>query len=193
MPYDEPVTPWIRGLAESKDENYHKLWQAYFSKLVSLARSKMVGRKQLVDEEDVALSAFKSFCAGVEADRFPQLDNRNDLWRILVSITLRKAAKAIRDSNRQKRGGGWKQLQADSEADIVTQLADEGPTPEMAAEFAEQFRLLMDRLASPELVELASLKMEGFTNAEIAQKWNKAQRTVERKLAIVRKIWEEYE
>jgi DNA-binding NarL/FixJ family response regulator len=43
-----------------------------------------------------------------------------------------------------------------------------------------------------ELVELALLKMEGYTNDEIAKRWQKAERTVERKLNLIRKIWAKY-
>ena len=43
------------------------------------------------DEEDVALSAFDSFCRGAQRGRFPQLDDRDNLWRLLVVITSRKA------------------------------------------------------------------------------------------------------
>ena len=32
----------------------------------------------------MALSAFDSFCRGAEQGRFPDLNNRNDLWGMLV-------------------------------------------------------------------------------------------------------------
>ena len=46
--------------------------------------------RRAADEEDVALSAFDSFCRGAEQGRFPQLDGRDDLWHLLVVITVRK-------------------------------------------------------------------------------------------------------
>ena len=52
------------------------------------------------DEEDVALSAFDSFCRGDGAGRFPRLDDRDDLWRLLLLLTARKAAHLIRDEFR---------------------------------------------------------------------------------------------
>jgi DNA-directed RNA polymerase specialized sigma24 family protein len=143
----------------------------------------------MADEEDVALSAFNSFCAGVQKGRFPQLEDRDDLWKILVSITIRKAIKVIRDSNRQKRGGQWKQITGDSDYDILQQIACPESTPDMAAQLAEQFQELISQLEATELIELATLKMEGFTNAEIASRWGRAERTIERKLALVRQIW----
>jgi hypothetical protein len=48
--------------------------------------------RRVADEEDVALSAFDSFCAGAERGRFPDLKDRDNLWALLVTITARKAA-----------------------------------------------------------------------------------------------------
>src|SRR5438094_814018 len=62
--------------------------------------------RRAADEEDVALSAFDSFCDGVAQGRFPQLTDRDDLWHVLVTITARKALQLIRHEQRQKRGGG---------------------------------------------------------------------------------------
>ena len=190
---DEPLTHWIKQLQVGQGEGAEQLWQEYFSKLVELARQKLIKRERLIaDEEDIALSAFKSFCAGVEKGRFPQLDDRDDLWKILVSITLRKTIKVIRDSNRLKRGGQWKQISGDSDYDIIQQIASPEIDPEMATHLTEQFENLLAQLESKELIELATLKMEGYTNAEIAARWNKAERTIERKLAIVRQIWNKH-
>ncbi len=52
------------------------------------------------------MSAFASFCNGVERGRFPRLANRDDLWRLLVTITARKSMHLARDERSQKRGGG---------------------------------------------------------------------------------------
>jgi DNA-directed RNA polymerase specialized sigma24 family protein len=169
------------------------LWESYYQKLVGIARSKLRGRVRLVgDEEDVALSAFKSFCHGMEGGRFPDLNDRDDLWNLLVTITLHKVVHLVRDEDRQKRGGGQKFVVADpanSSADLLQQLVDAEPTPDVVVQVAEEAERLLDCLPSQELVELALLKMEGYTNDEIAKRWQKAERTVERKLNLIRKIW----
>ena len=58
------------------------------------------------DEEDAALSAFNSFCDGAARGKFPQLADRDDLWRLLVVITARKAMAQANRNARLKRGGG---------------------------------------------------------------------------------------
>jgi DNA-directed RNA polymerase specialized sigma24 family protein len=193
MSEDAALTLWLQQLQQGNSLAAQRLWEVYFGKLVALARQKLKGRVWLVgDEEDVALSTFKSFCQGVENHRFPDLNDRDDLWKLLVTITLRKVFHLVRDETCQKRGGQWNQIGTvgDSETAAVEQLVGREPTPELAAQLAEEYERLLKQLPGPDLVELAVLKMEAYTNDEIAEKWGKAVRTVERKLELIRKIWE---
>ena len=99
MSLDESVTQWIDGLRQGSSRSAEQLWQRYFQKLVSLADRKLpVGVKRDFDEEDVALSAFDSLCRGVQLERFPRLDDRNNLWSLLVVITARKVMNRLRDA-----------------------------------------------------------------------------------------------
>jgi DNA-directed RNA polymerase specialized sigma24 family protein len=194
MSEDAAPTLWLQQLQQGDRLAAQRLWEAYFGKLVTLARQKLMGRElPMGDEEDAALSAFKSFCRGVASRRFPDLNDRDDLWKLLVTITLRKVMHMKRDEASQKRGGQWKQIDAvgDSETAAIEQLMGHEPTPELAAEMVEQYDRLLKQLSAPDLVELATLKMEGYTNEGIAEKWGKTARTVERKLRLIRKIWEQ--
>jgi DNA-directed RNA polymerase specialized sigma24 family protein len=148
----------------------------------------------MADEEDVALSAFQSFCRGVQVGRFPQLSDRDDLWRLLVAIAAHKAIHLVRDQRRKKRGGTMPSSSGAiaGETDI-SQLVGKDPTPEFAAQVAEEFERLLDRLGDPGLRAVAVWKMEGYTSEEIAVKLSCAARTVERKLRLIRSIWEKGE
>jgi len=192
MPEDS-ITAWIANLRDGDQTAAEQLWEAYYRRLVGMARKRLEGRCGLVgDEEDVALSAFKSFCRGLEQGQFPQLADRDDLWKLLVSITLHKVIHLVRDEGREKRGRAWTRLANDSsasDADILQQLISAEPSPELAAQVAEEVDRLLTSLNDPELEELAVLKMEGYTNREIAERWQKSDSTVERKLALIRKIW----
>jgi RNA polymerase sigma factor (sigma-70 family) len=188
---DDAITVWIEKLRAGDQRAAQGLWESYYRRLVSLARHKLEGRVRLVaDEEDVALSAFKSFCRGMERGRFPQLADRDDLWNLLVTMTLHKVLHLVRDEGRVKRGGNRHAVTShDPDADLLAQIVGSEPTPEMAAQLAEQAERLLAQLPSPELVELALLKMEGFTNEELAKRWDKTERTVERKLHLFRQLW----
>jgi DNA-directed RNA polymerase specialized sigma24 family protein len=176
-----------------------QLWEGYFQHLVRLARARLrAAPRRAADEEDVALSAFDSFCRGAEQGRFPRLDDRDDLWQLLVVLTKRKASNLARDERRQCRGGGKVRnvsALAGGEAESgdwpLGNVVSREPDPEFAAQVAEQCRGLLERLGNPALREVALWKMEGDTNEEIAAKLGRSVGTVERKLRLIRKVWVE--
>jgi DNA-directed RNA polymerase specialized sigma24 family protein len=194
MPHDGSTSLWVGRLRDGRDEDaVHRLWEAYFHRLVRLARAKLRGvRRRAADEEDVALSAFDSFCRGAARGRFPQLNTPDDLWRLLVTITARKACDLTDRQRRAKRGGGH--VRGDSAvvapaAGGWEAVAGREPTPAFAAQTAEEYRRLLGLLGDDELRAIAVRKMEGYTNEEIAAERGCAVPTVERRLRLIRKTW----
>lgn len=175
------------------------LWDRYFEQLVRLARARLRAARRPgadSDEEDAALSAFDSFCAGAARGRFPQLGDRDDLWRLLVVITARKAMAQARRARRQKRGGGRVLGEADlgeGEADAgglpLDQVLGAEPSPEFAAIVAEEYRRRLDDLGDEALRRIAVSRMEGYTADEIAARLGCARRTVVRRLDLIRRTW----
>jgi len=181
------VTHWVRLLQAGDHAAAQPLWERYFQQLVGLARARLQGTpRRAADEEDVALSAFDSFCRAAERDRFPQLADREDLWRLLVVITARKALLMAKHERRQKRGGA----KVFDEA-ALGQFMDREPTPDIAVQVAEECGRLLESLGDGGLHSIALWKMEGFTTEEMAARLQCAPRTVERKLRRIRTIWTE--
>ena len=202
MSHDASVTGWIGQLKAGSSEAAQQLWKRYFPKLVRLARARLGGfRRRAVDEEDVALTAFDSFCRGAASGRFPRLSDRNELWHLLIVITARKVIDVRQHETRQKRGGGAVQgesafLDAVSEAVSkpgIEQVVGPEPTPAFAAEVAEHARRLLEVLPNQVLRDVAVWKMEGDSIEEIAEKLGCSTRTVDRKLDVIRGIWKEKE
>jgi DNA-directed RNA polymerase specialized sigma24 family protein len=110
-----------------------------------------------------------------------------------ADLGLGKAARRRRHERRGKRGGGKVLAMTDLAAsDPDSGLADvvgPEPTPEFAAQVAEECGRLLDLLTQRGLRSVALAKMEGCTVAEIAQRLGCAPRTVERKLALIRDLW----
>jgi DNA-directed RNA polymerase specialized sigma24 family protein len=193
------VTRWLGALQAGDAAAAQPLWDRYFAQLVRLARAKLRSRRGVGgvgDEEDAALSAFDSFCAGVARGQFPQLAGRDDLWRLLVVITARKAWALAQRARRQKRGGDrvctaadLNPLGDDDETAALEQIIGPEPTPEFAALVAEEYTRLLDGLGDDTLREVALWRMEGYTNDEIASRLGCARRTVARRLDLIRKIW----
>jgi DNA-directed RNA polymerase specialized sigma24 family protein len=193
------ITQWIGGLKAGDPAAAQKLWEGYFHKLVRLVERKLPARAQRVfDEEDVALSAFKSFCFGVAEERFPDLNDRGNLWAVLVVIATRKTQAYVEAQNRQKRGGG--KVRGDSvflgqgtaeELAGFDALAGREPTPAFLAQAGEACERLLDALGDDTLRSLAILKMQGFTIDEIATQTGCTKRAVQRRLEIIRRTWRE--
>jgi DNA-directed RNA polymerase specialized sigma24 family protein len=192
------ITRWIGELQAGADSAAQGLWERYFQALVHLARARLrAAPRAAADEEDVALSAFDSFCAGAARGRFPRLADRDDLWRVLVTITARKAADLAKHERRQKRGGGRVRDEAGFAGGThpggvggLDQVAGGEPTPEFAASVAEECRRLLDALGDEALRRIALRRMEGYTAEEIAAQLDCSVRTVTNKLKLVRLKWE---
>ena len=194
---EESVTHWLCQLQGGDEAAAQQLWERYFRRLVGLARARLrTHPRRAADEEDVALSVFNCLCEGVARGRFPRLDDRDDLWRLLVTLTERKAYNLARDERRLKRGGGavftagaLNQSEGSSR-DEWHHVAGREPTPAFAAEVGEAYQRLLDSLADPELQSIAVWRMEGETIKEIAVRLGCALTTVERRLRLIRQIWE---
>jgi DNA-directed RNA polymerase specialized sigma24 family protein len=191
------VTRWVNDLkAGDRGEAARLLWQRYFERLARLAQGRLhTAARGPADGEDIALSAFDSFFQGVAAGRFPDLGSRDELWRLLVTITARKAHNQRRNEGRQKRGGGrvvGEGALAGADPlgdDFMAQVVGNEPSPEFAAMVTDEYRRLFGSLADESLRVVALLKLEGHSNEEIARSLDCGVRTVERKREVIRKRW----
>ena len=193
------VSLWIDQLKAGDREATEKLWGRYFKRLMGLARKRLENKPRLgADAEDVALSAFDSFFRGAEEGRFPLLTDRDALWHLLVTITARKAQRLVRDQSRLKRGGG-KVLgesavflpDANGNGRIgFDQIFSESPSPDFVAQLTEEYQRLFEHLHDADQRTIATLKMEGYTIDEISTRIGRAPATVERKLKVIRAVWE---
>jgi DNA-directed RNA polymerase specialized sigma24 family protein len=148
------------------------------------------------DEEDVVVSAMKSFYLGASAGRFPDLHDRLGLWPLLVKITTRKAFNQIRGERAEKRGGGQVRGESvlvgaiDEAAGGFAEIAvSDEPSPQFAAEMAEECRRLLERLPDKVMQSIAELKLQGYSTIEMSKRLNLSPRTVERRLQSIREIW----
>jgi hypothetical protein len=203
-PSNEPagsITRWIGDLKAGHTDALQPLWDRYFAALVERARAKMRpyrGSTAASDEEDVALSAFHSLYLGVSQGKFPRLDDRDDLWRLLVHLTACKAVDRHRAKQRMRRGGGKvvkesdliaAGIDADFEGDPLDRIIGAEPSPEFAAMVAEEYRGRLDELGDQTLRRIAELKLACYGNDEIRQQLNCSLRSVTLKLELIRKIW----
>lgn len=181
--------------AAVRNEAARQIWQRYFSALLDLACRHLDPRvRQREDEEDVVQSVYKSLCLRLGRGEYT-LGSRDDLWRLLVTMIKYKARHAATRQRRQRRDYRREQPVAAREDDslspewVYAQMEQEEPTPADGAALAEELRRRLDSL-EPELRQVALWRLEGYINTEIAEKLGCVERTVERKLVLIRKAWE---
>lgn len=190
------VSCWLHALKTeaSQEEATRKIWERYFEQLLTVAGKRLApARRGCVDEEDVVLEAFDSFFRGVRAGQFSRLENREDLWQILGVLTARKAVNAAKKEGRLKRGGGKARV-AHNPHDSRDMMEAAIPasaelSPDLAAIATEEVQRLLRDLGDDQLRDVAVWRMEGYTNAEIAERIGRKERTVERKLNVIRSRW----
>jgi len=193
-PVSESTTFWVQELQAGNREAAQQLWERYYSRLVGLARKRLSRAPGLglADEDDIAQSAFASFYRAAEQGRFPRLADRNDLWRLLIVIAQRKISCRIRHQTRKKRLPTQEQTTGPAEHIDLDAVAGDEPTPEFCVAAVESFCQLLGQLDDSTLRSLALLKMEGYTNQEIAERLDCSESTVERKLRRIRLQWSKW-
>jgi DNA-directed RNA polymerase specialized sigma24 family protein len=194
-PNQGSVTGWIESLRNGDSQAIQRLWERYIDDLIRLARARLrAAPRAVADEEDAVLCAFDSFCRGARRGRYPQLEDRHDLWRLLVVITERKAIDQSQHAQRHKRGGGKQPLTlgpgtADDDAGAADLVPAPQASPEQAAMLAEECEQLLGLLPNQTLREVALMKMEGYTHEEIAARLNSSPRSIARKVDLIRRNW----
>lgn len=190
------VTHWIEQLKEGEPEAAQQVWERYWARLIGLARTRLGGNAgRMADAEDAAQSAMQTFFRRAHKGNYPLLNDRQELWQLLVVITASKASNQRRRERALKRGGG--KVRGDSvfgqDGPGIEQVISNEPTPAFAAAVAEEHELLFKKLddesGSESLRVIAQMKFEGYSVKEIAEHLDCSERTVKRKLALIRSIW----
>jgi RNA polymerase sigma factor (sigma-70 family) len=177
----QSITRLMRAVQDGSSSAVRPLLAAYFERLVQLASKRLQNLPGLDGyDEDLALRSFHSVYERLRDQSRPlDLSGRDDLWRLLATRTISRAIDLIR---RHRPG----EVLGDQE---VEHLLTREPTPGEAAEVADECRRLLNGLKEPELRQIALLKVEGYTNEEIAVRLDCVPRTIERKVSRIRLLW----
>jgi DNA-directed RNA polymerase specialized sigma24 family protein len=191
------ITQLIALVKAEDDRAAMRLWERYFQRLTGVARRVLARTpRALADEEDAVLSAFASLLRGVDENRFKRLEDRDDLWQILVMLTVRKSINQRNHAAVKKRGAGKARGESafatgSDEREVAVGIANvvaDDPTPEFIVAMDEQCQLLMNLLDDDQR-QLAQWRLEGYTNEDIAQMTGHILTWVERKFRIIRRRW----
>ena len=193
MDSEGSITGLLSKLKQGDELAADEICTRCYHRLLSVAHRKLAGTpRRAEDEEDAVQSALASFFVGVRQGQFPRLENRRHLWQLLLTITERKALGQRSRQLTRKRGAGRVRgdsafaCSGDGSGTGVVPPQGSSPTPEAIAILNEDLQVLLSRLDNETLRSVALMKLQGYTNAEIARELDVVERTVERKLSVVR-------
>ena len=190
-PEPRSVSRWIHELKSGDDAAATQLWERYYRELVQLAEKCLgTSSRRVMDGEDVVVDAFDSFVKSAQAGRFPDLNDRDDMWALLITITSNKALDQIRFLYREKRGPQTRGDSVISDTAMPPAISHE-PTPQDAVELTEFMHSFLERLNEKHR-DVFLMKLEGFTNIEIANTLPPSLATVERYLRSIREQLSNY-
>jgi RNA polymerase sigma factor (sigma-70 family) len=188
------ITQWFVDLKQGDENAAAQLWARYFERMIEAAQRKL-GRCNhgAADAEDVALNAFNSLCRGSAAERFTQVRNRRDLWSLLLTLTVQESIDLLRREARQRRGGGKVRQDLEfpnaEQAQLLEKILCQSPPPEFHALLEEEHAQFLTRLRDDTLRAIVEWKLEGHTNAHIAELLGVSIPTVRRKLRLIHLTW----
>ena len=184
---DAPITRWITELEQGDHSAARQLWKFLHRRLLRAAKKEVTRcSRPAYDEEDVALSAFDTLCRGIQERRY-ELADRDELWRLAATIAVNKARQKFRNENRLCRGGGVERVGDD--ATFLEALVSPEPPPDLVWMMREECQRLLAMLERQDVRSVAMLKVDGYTNEEVAEHLGCTRRSVQRRLALIRDIW----
>ena len=192
------VTHLLRRIKAGESGAWAKLLRRFWPFMLARAGRRLGNRpRRAMDEEDVAQEALIELQRGFADGRWDELANRHDLVALLTHITECRAVNQINHELARTRGGGRVQgesaLQqdlgsADSGHGLANAVAESGLTPQEQVLQEEWSRHCLERLPR-RLHSFAELHLNGHTVSEIAQALHCTERTVARKIALIRAYW----
>ncbi|MFM8286879.1 MAG: RNA polymerase sigma factor [Planctomycetaceae bacterium] len=190
----------IRGLGSAsrpfRETAAREIHTRYGERLAALAQQRLSTRmRRRLDAEDITQSVFKSLFLRV-ADGRLVVENREDLGALLISMTLNKLHRAVTHQVQQKRDLLREQALPHASVELAVDrewesLRTREPDPAFELVWRDEIEWWLAQLPNESLRELGCLKLAGLGNGEIAVQLDCSLRTVERKLILIRRIWEE--
>ncbi len=189
---DDPgsITQWLRKLQDGESDAADAIWKRYYPKLVRAASKYLsVNPDSATDGEDVAQSTFRNVFMGIVGGKYPDIDGREGLWKLLLVSTINRVRRHHRDSNAQKRPRYSSRPLHTLDASLLTDLNSPQVETELADLVETLVRILDDEDPTGELRQIALLQLDGFSANEIARTIKRRKTIVLQKIRLIRILW----
>lgn len=191
--YSQSISEILLQFKEGDSNAIASLWKTFFERLLYVARSKMHGSPNTIeDAEDVLISVFRRIWDGAKNKKFGWVEDESDLWKLLIGITKNRIRESERHATRKKRSPNMPIVSSSDQSVctlILIEFASDEPTPDLLVALCEEFQVLLSPL--PEYIqEIVLLRLEGYTPLEIEKMTGKTVVTVQRILRELKELWE---
>ncbi len=185
------ITQWLSKLQAGQSQAAEAIWNRYQAKLVSIASKKLdQNPDRSIDGEDLVQSSFRYVFVAIQNGKYPDIDNREDLWGLLYVATVNRVRQHYRDVNALKRS------HISSVQAIDPAILEDLQTPFAQAQAADLLEYLMSRLdledPSHTLRKIALLYLDEHSASSIAKALHKRKRSILISLRLIRSIWQEH-
>jgi len=199
MDSSDDLSSSLGELLNKAPQEAEAIWAEFFPRMLKLAKVKLGGMQlRTFDEEDVALSAMNSFFRGKNDGRFERLDSRDEMWRLLATITVRKVTSQRRKAMADKRGAGAIRGEsiffnpANADSSMIAGLgnfSDDRLLPDTTEEILKNCEHLLEKLDDEKLRRTAIMRLEGFSNQEISEELGCSVARTKQRLQRIRELW----
>jgi RNA polymerase sigma-70 factor (ECF subfamily) len=167
---------WVAAVRNGDEQASQEFWNRYARPLIRLTEHNLQQRlRRRVDAEDVVQSAFRTAFRRLQEGQF-ELNSDDQLWKLLCAITLNKTRRQARRHTQQARTMD-REVYADNQ-DIGRTKHE--PTPAEAVCLVDLVEQVIEEAKDDEHRQVLCLKLDGYTNGEIAAELAKSERTVRR-------------
>lgn len=171
-----------------------QLYDRYLERSVRLAKSRLkVGEGRLIDDEQAAMSALESLIVRVRGGSYADIEDHLALWNLLARIILRKLSKYRRNVYGPTRSPVLpilpvNDLTGDDSGEVYRPVVDQEPSPIAAAMAKETLEQVLEQLAQSEARSVLLLRLEGYSDGEIAEQLGRSRNWVRRRITDVRRV-----
>ena len=151
----------IRNMQDGDESEFSLLWDRFYTRLTFLVRKRLHHQLRTVaDEEDVALESLLELFRGLLEGKYPALDNRESLWRLLVTVSSRNVLDEVNREKRLKRGGGrvLHESAFDGQREDAPSLFDRMPSsikaPDVQLMITERCTQMLESLSDLSLIHI---------------------------------------
>jgi len=183
VPTDKSSSDLIERWRDGDADAAALLYERYTNQLAQLVRNHLNQKLATrFDPEDVVQSVMRSMFRRTQAGSF-EFDEDDDVWKLLVTIALNKVRNKARFNRAAKRD-------ARRETSLnATENSDEWLVPKLGrvpdASTAVEFADLLEQF-EPRERDLLRLRLEGYSQDEIAEELGVTDRTIRRLLSRIR-------